>query len=171
MITWMTEKIGLAPTVIILSLLLGGLFTVFMQTKDSGFPLGNKIKGVGKWIPLIPGAIKGAYYYFILGWAPEKIDEVLQKGRDKIDEVKEDVAEAVEDVAEAVEDVSEAPESKGIVSSADANKTVPPVVTTNTSDAYQIAMNKSRDVAKNIEEADHEGRAIASASTTSHRVL
>jgi hypothetical protein len=164
MITWLTEKIGVGPAVIVLSLLLGGLFTVFMETKDSGFPLGNKLKGVGKWIPLIPGAVKGAYYYFILGWAPEKIDEVLQKGRDKMDEVKEDVAETVEDV-------SKAPESQGIVSSEDANKSVPPVVTTNTSDAYHIAMNKSRDVAKKIEEADHEGRAIASASTTSNRVL
>jgi hypothetical protein len=88
MIESITQKIGVGPTVVILSLLFGGLFAGLLESQDAGSPTRNKLKGIGEFIKLIPGGIQAWFHYYVLGVGQEKVQEGIQEGEELLGEEK-----------------------------------------------------------------------------------
>jgi hypothetical protein len=65
---------------------------------------GNKLKGLIEFLKLIPGGIKGAFYYYVLGVGQEKVQGYIEKGKEKVEHVKEEVAEALEATEKEIAD-------------------------------------------------------------------
>jgi hypothetical protein len=82
MIESITQKIGVGPTVVILSLLFGGIFAGLIESQDAGSPTRNKLKGIGEFLKLVPAGIKAWFHYYVLGVGQEKVQEVIQEGEE-----------------------------------------------------------------------------------------
>jgi hypothetical protein len=65
---------------------------------------GNKLKGLIEFMKLIPGGIKGAFYYYVLGVGQEKVQGYIEKGKEKVEHVKEEVSEALEATEKEISD-------------------------------------------------------------------
>jgi hypothetical protein len=82
MIESIAQKIGVGPTVVILSLAFGGLFAGLIESQDAGSPTRNKLKGIGEFLKLVPAGIKAWFHYYVLGVGQEKVQEAIEEGEE-----------------------------------------------------------------------------------------